>query len=60
MVLVGSAYWKGLLDWLESSMLEEGNIKKEDLGLFKIADTADEVVHHTLEYYRTRPLAPNF
>jgi uncharacterized protein (TIGR00730 family) len=60
MVLVGSAYWKGLLDWLENSMLEEGNIEREDLGLFKIADTADEVVHHTLEYYRTRPLAPNF
>jgi uncharacterized protein (TIGR00730 family) len=60
MVLVGSAYWKGLLDWLESSMLAEGNIEKEDLGLFKMADTADEVVHHTLEYYRTRPLAPNF
>ena len=60
MVLVGSAYWKGLLDWLESSMLAEGNIESEDLGLFKMADTADEVVHHTLEYYRTRPLAPNF
>jgi len=60
MVLVGSAYWKGLLDWLESSMLAEGNIEREDLGLFKMADTADEVVHHTLEYYRTRPLAPNF
>ena len=60
MVLVGSAYWKGLLEWLETSMLDEGNIEKDDLNLFKIADTADEVVHHTLEYYRTRPLAPNF
>jgi uncharacterized protein (TIGR00730 family) len=60
MVLVGSAYWKGLLDWMKTSMTDEGNIKIEDLELFKIADTAEEVVHHTLEYYRTRPLKPNY
>lgn len=60
MVLVGSAYWKGLLDWMKTSMADEGNIKIEDLELFKIADTAEEVVHHTLEYYRTRPLKPNY
>jgi predicted Rossmann-fold nucleotide-binding protein len=45
---------------METAMVEEGNIKKEDLHLFKIADTAEEVVHHTLEYYRTRPLKPNY
>jgi uncharacterized protein (TIGR00730 family) len=60
MVLVGRKYWKGLMDWMESSMLEEGNIHLEDLALFEFADTADEVVHHMLEYYRTRPLAPNY
>jgi hypothetical protein len=48
------------MTWLQESMMEEGNISKEDLNLFKFADTADEVVHHMLEYYRTRPLAPNF
>ena len=60
MVLVGSAYWKGLIEWMQTAMVEEANIKKEDLQLFKIVDTADEVVHHTLEYYRTRPLKPNY
>ncbi|MCU0381442.1 MAG: TIGR00730 family Rossman fold protein [Chitinophagaceae bacterium] len=60
MVLVGRSYWQGLMTWLQESMMEEGNISKEDLNLFKFADTADEVVHHMLEYYRTRPLAPNF
>jgi uncharacterized protein (TIGR00730 family) len=60
MVLVGSAYWKGLIEWMQTAMVEEANIKKEDLQLFKIADTAEEVVHHTLEYYRTRPLKPNY
>ncbi|NJO25635.1 MAG: hypothetical protein HC867_07560 [Bacteroidia bacterium] len=60
MVLVGSQYWKGLIEWMQTSMLSEGNIKADDLALFQIADSADEVVHHMLEYYRTRNLAPNF
>ncbi|MDX2049154.1 MAG: TIGR00730 family Rossman fold protein [Chitinophagaceae bacterium] len=60
MVLAGSQYWKGLIEWMQTSMLSEGNIKADDLALFQIADTADEVVHHMLEYYRTRNLAPNF
>jgi len=60
MVLVGRKYWKGLMDWIEQSMLEEGNIHPEDLALFEFADTADEVAHHMLDYYRTRSLAPNY
>ena len=60
MVMVGKTYWKGLMDWMATAMLEEGNIKKDDLNLFQIADTPDEVVYQMLEYYRTRSLAPNF
>lgn len=60
MVLVGRTYWQGLMDWLSTSMLDEGNIRKEDLDLFQLADTPDEVVNYMLEYYRTRPLVPNF
>src|SRR5215203_3488758 len=56
MVMVGKSYWKGLMDWMSTAMLEEGNIKKDDLDLFQIADTPDEVVYHMLEYYRTRSL----
>ncbi len=43
-VLVGSAYWTGLLDWLKSTMLAEGKIHAEELALLHIADEADEVV----------------
>jgi uncharacterized protein (TIGR00730 family) len=43
-VLVGSAYWSGLLDWLKSSMLAEGKIGQEELTLLHVADDADEVV----------------
>jgi len=43
-VLVGSAYWSGLIDWLKSTMLAEGKIGQEELALLHIADDPDEVV----------------
>src|SRR5487761_1679315 len=43
-VLVGSAYWSGLLDWLKTTMLATGNIAAPDLDLIHLADDADEVV----------------
>ncbi len=60
MVLVGRKYWQGLINWLEDVMLVEGNINPEDLALFEIVDTAEDVVNYMLDYYRTRQLAPNF
>lgn len=60
MVLVGRKYWQGLINWLEDVMLVEGNIHPEDLALFEIVDTSEEVVSYMLDYYRTRQLAPNF
>jgi uncharacterized protein (TIGR00730 family) len=43
-VLVGSAYWSGLLDWLKTTMLADGKIGPEELALLHVADDADEVV----------------
>ena len=43
-VLVGSAYWNGLLGWLKETMLAEGNIGPEELELFQVADDPAEVL----------------
>ena len=42
-VLVGSDYWSGLVDWLRERMLAEGNISPDDLDLFKVTDEPLEV-----------------
>jgi uncharacterized protein (TIGR00730 family) len=42
-VLVGSAYWRGLVDWFHERMLAEGNISPADLDLFKVTDEPLEV-----------------
>jgi len=60
-VLVGSDYWTGLVDWIRKVMLEsENNITEKDMDLLKIVDTADEAVAFIEEFYRTNELTPNF
>lgn len=60
-VLVGKAYWEGMIKWMKESMLEaEHNISPNDLDLFKIVDTADEAVKHIVDFYSKYLLKPNF
>ncbi len=42
-VLFGSAYWQGLLDWLRATMLSEGKIGQADLDLMIVTDSPEEV-----------------
>jgi uncharacterized protein (TIGR00730 family) len=60
-VLVGSEYWAGLLDWIKNVMGEkEKNINMEDLNLFKVVDSADDCVNYILDYYADMQIKPNF
>lgn len=43
-VLFGTDYWGGLVDWLRDSMLEAGNISPGDLMLFRVTDSVDETI----------------
>lgn len=43
-ILVGTAYWGGLVDWLRQSVLAEGKLSERDLGLLHVTDDIDEVV----------------
>lgn len=59
-VLVGTKYWAGLIDWLQSRMLAEGYINKEDLSLFHIVDTSEEAIMIINKFYKKYLLKPNF
>jgi len=43
-VLVGSAYWRGLRSWMADTMLAEGKVSASDLDLIQVVDDPDEVV----------------
>ena len=51
-ILVGSAYWKGLIDWLKKTVLEKGCISKKDLAIFKIVDKPEEVLLAIRSFYK--------
>ena len=60
-ILVGSKFWKGLIDWIKNTLLtEHKNISKEDLDLFYVVDTKDEVVDVLENFHKNYNFSPNF
>jgi uncharacterized protein (TIGR00730 family) len=53
-VLVGTEYWGGLLDWVRGPMLAEGKVREADIGLLELTDDPDEVVRIILATEQTR------
>lgn len=48
-VLMGTDYWRGLLDWLRTTMAAEGKIGPADLDLIRLTDDVNEAVRHIVE-----------
>jgi len=59
-ILVGTEFWKGLIDWIKNTLVEAGNIGVKDLDLIKLVDSEDEVVEIIDAFYKGRTLSPNF
>ena len=60
-ILVGTSFWSGLIDWLKQTLLAQNNtISEEDLDLFSCVDTADEVIDLLKHYYSETDTGPNF
>jgi uncharacterized protein (TIGR00730 family) len=57
-VLVGSGYWSGLLDWLRETVQEEGNINPTDVESLVLADSAEQVLECVEAVEHRRPRAP--
>lgn len=59
-VLVGRKFWSGLMDWIKTTLIEEGNISPKDLELISIVDTEEEVLDVINTFYKKYSLSPNF
>ncbi len=60
-ILVGSEFWSGLLDWIKTVMMEKyQNANIVDLNLIKLVDSAEEVVETLDNFYKKYNLSPNF
>jgi uncharacterized protein (TIGR00730 family) len=52
-VLFGSQYWRGLLAWLTSTMLNEKNISPEDLALMHLTDSPKDAVDFIVKTFES-------
>ena len=57
-ILFGSDYWAGLVDWLTRTVAEEGKINPTDLLLFRVTDDPAEAARLVIEARAERPLDP--
>ncbi len=59
-VLVGSEFWGGLLDWVRGTLIEAGNISAEDPGLVTLTDDPAEAVEVVDSFCQRYGHLPNF
>ena len=59
-IMVGTSFWSGMMEWIKMSLLETKKISKEDLSLFCCVDTADEVIAVLEKFYASEDTGPNF
>jgi uncharacterized protein (TIGR00730 family) len=57
-ILVDSAFWRGLLDWMRDSLLDNGLISAEDLRLITVVDEPAQVVEAIFDFYQSRGFGP--
>ena len=53
-ILVESAFWRGLIDWFRAHLVQDGMINAADLDLIKVIDEPEEVVNAIFDHYQTR------
>jgi len=53
-ILYDSSYWAGLLDWIRTKVVSEGNVSEPDLDLIQVSDDIDDIVTLITEAFRTR------
>ncbi len=60
-ILVGSEFWSGLVDWIKTTLLDSfNNISAPDMDLVQVVDTPEEVIEILDKFYDEYNLSPNF
>jgi len=59
-VLVGTKFWSGLIDWLKETVLVAGNVSEKDFDLYRLVDTPEEAVGHIKAFYDKYMVKQNF
>ena len=57
-ILVHEPFWRGMIDWFKTTLVDEGMICPEDMDLIQIIDKPEAVVEAIFKHYETRGFAP--
>jgi uncharacterized protein (TIGR00730 family) len=57
-ILMGSDFWKGLLDWMRDSLQANGLISPGDIDLIQVIDEPQKAVDAIFDFYQTRGFTP--
>src|SRR5512143_2368069 len=55
-VMMGTRYWRGRVDWMENTMLPDGTISRDELGFFHLTDEPADAVEHIVTFHKRRML----
>lgn len=58
-VLVGSEFWSGLLDWFRQTMIGHGTITADDMDLMQVHNEPEDIVKAIFHHYEKRSLEPS-
>jgi hypothetical protein len=57
-ILVGSDFWRGLIDWFRGTLARNGMIDEADLDLFRMVDKPEDVVDAIFDHYEAKGFEP--
>jgi predicted Rossmann-fold nucleotide-binding protein len=58
-ILVGTEFWAGMLEWFRTTLIAEKVISPEDMDLIQLIDEPSEVVSAIFKHYETRGFEPS-
>lgn len=58
LILVGRAFWQGMIDWFKEKLVEEKMVDPEDIHLIQLIDEPAQVVEAIFKHYEARPFSP--
>lgn len=54
LILVGSEFWRGMIDWFRDRLIAEGMINPEDMDLIQVIDEPQKIVAAIFDHYQAR------
>jgi len=58
-ILVGSKFWGGMVEWFKTALLEEKMISPDDMHLIQVIDEPEQIVSAIFKHYETRGFEPS-